>query len=57
MKVYVVLQITNYSSNEFCGVFRTWDKAHLKIKDIIVLFLFCLSLSSAPIKIHFYRLK
>ena len=35
MKVYVVLQITNYSSNEFCGVFRTWDKAHLKIKDII----------------------
>jgi len=35
MKVYVVLQITDHSNNEFCGVYKTWDKAHLKIKDMV----------------------
>ena len=35
MKVYVVLQITNYSENEFCGVFKTWKEAQMRINTII----------------------
>jgi hypothetical protein len=35
MKVYVVLQITDYSEFEFCGVYSTEQKAQKRIDDIV----------------------
>jgi hypothetical protein len=35
MKVYVVLQITDYSEYEFCGVYPTEKNAQERIDEIV----------------------